>query len=137
LIRRASMPLTAVRRSIATVAASPAGSGASAAASPTATSSSWHRRIAAFAFCTSAYPVLGQTRARRELMGVTLGSLTFARQAGGLAGAAVFGWAALAATGGLGAAGLTVVFAAAAAVLLVAYVTASAVTSPAATSSPS
>ena len=90
---------------------------------------------AAFAVCTSAYTVLGQTRADRALMGVTLGSLTFARQAGGLAGAAVFGWLALAATGGLGAAGLTVVFAAAAVVMLVAWLTAPAVTSSDAVSS--
>ncbi|MGW4524710.1 MFS transporter [Amycolatopsis sp. NPDC004378] len=92
---------------------------------------------AAFAVCTSAYTVLGQTRAKRDLMGVTLGSLTFARQGGGLAGAAVFGWLALVTTGGLGAAGLTVVFAAAAAILLVAWLTAPAVTSSEAVSSPS
>ncbi|MEU5260728.1 MFS transporter [Amycolatopsis sp. NPDC021455] len=92
---------------------------------------------AAFAVCTSAYTVLGQTRADRALMGVTLGSLTFARQAGGLAGAAVFGWLALATTGGLGAAGLTVVFGAAAAVMLVAWLTAPAVTSSEAVSSSS
>jgi MFS family permease len=92
---------------------------------------------AAFAVTTSAYTVLGQTRAAKDLMGVTLGSLTFARQAGGLAGAAVFGWLALATTGGLGAAGLTVVFGAAAAVLLVAWLTAPAVTSSAAVSSSS
>ena len=92
---------------------------------------------AAFAVCTSAYTVLGQTRAKRDLMGVTLGSLTFARQAGGLAGAAVFGWLALATTGGLGAGGLTVVFAAAAAILLVAWLTAPAVTSSEAVSSSS
>jgi MFS family permease len=92
---------------------------------------------AAFAVCTSAYTVLGQTRADRALMGVTLGSLTLARQAGGLAGAAVFGWLALATTGGLGAAGLTVVFGAAAAVMLVAWLTAPAVTSPEAVSSSS
>ena len=89
---------------------------------------------AAFAVCTSAYTVLGQTRAARDLMGVTMGALTFSRQAGGLAGAAAFGWLALATTDGLGAAGLTVVFAAAAAVMLVAWFT---VTSPAAVSSPS
>ncbi len=92
---------------------------------------------AAFAVCTSAYTVLGQTRARRDLLGVTLGSLTFTRQAGGLAGAAVFGWLALAMTGGLGAAGLTVVFGAAAAIMLVACVTAPAVTSSEAVSSSS
>jgi hypothetical protein len=92
---------------------------------------------AAFAVCTSAWTVLGQTRADRAWMGVTLGSLTFARQAGGLAGAAVFGWLALAATGGLGAVGLTVVFGAAAAVMLVAWLTAPAVTSPEAVSSSS
>ncbi|MET8845928.1 MFS transporter [Amycolatopsis sp. NPDC004625] len=84
---------------------------------------------AAFAVCTSAYTVLGQTRAKRELMGVTLGSLTFARQAGGLAGAAVFGWLALATTGALAAPGLAVVFAAAAATMLVAWLTAPVVTS--------
>ena len=92
---------------------------------------------AAFAVCTSAYTVLGQTRAQRELMGVTMGALTFARQAGGLAGAAVFGWLALATTGGLGAAGLTVVFGAAAAVMLVAWLTAPGVTSSEAVSSSS
>jgi len=92
---------------------------------------------AAFAVCTSAYTVLGQTRAKRDLMGVTLGSLTFARQAGGLAGTAVFGWLALATAGGLGAAGLTVVFAAAAAIQLVAWLTAPAVTSSEAVSSSS
>ncbi|MGW5717335.1 MFS transporter [Amycolatopsis sp. NPDC003865] len=92
---------------------------------------------AAFAVCTSAYTVLGQTRARRDLLGVTLGSLTFARQAGGLAGAAAFGWLALATTGGLGAAGLTVVFGAAAALMLVACVTSPAVTSSEAVSSSS
>ncbi|RSD10509.1 MFS transporter [Amycolatopsis eburnea] len=92
---------------------------------------------AAFAVCTSAYTVLGQTRADRALLGVTLGSLTFARQAGGLAGAAVFGWLALATTGGLAAPGLTVVFAGAAAVLLVAWLTAPAVTSGEAVSSSS
>ncbi|SFW74483.1 MFS transporter [Amycolatopsis australiensis] len=92
---------------------------------------------AAFAACTSAYTVLGQTRARSGLMGVTMGSLTFARQAGGLAGAAVFGWLALATTGGLAAPGLTVVFAAAAAVMLVSRLTAPAVTSSAAVSSSS
>ncbi len=90
---------------------------------------------AAFAVCTSAYTVLGQTRAARDLMGVTLGSLTFARQAGGLAGAAVFGWLALATTGGLAAPGLTVVFAAAAGTMLVAWLTSPAVTSPDAVSS--
>jgi MFS family permease len=92
---------------------------------------------AAFAVCTSAYTVLGQTRAKRELMGVTLGSLTFARQAGGLAGAAVFGWLALATTGGLGAPGLAVVFAAAAATMLVAWLTSPVVTSAGAVSFPS
>ncbi|HET6704861.1 MFS transporter [Amycolatopsis sp.] len=92
---------------------------------------------AAFAGCTSAYTVLGQTRADRALLGVTLGSLTFARQAGGLAGAAVFGWLALAGTGGLAAPGLTVVFAAAAATMLVAWLTSPAVTSSAAVSSSS
>ncbi|MFI5588365.1 MFS transporter [Amycolatopsis sp. NPDC051758] len=92
---------------------------------------------AAFTVCTSAYTVLGQTRAKRELMGVTMGSLTFARQAGGLAGAAVFGWLALATTGGLGAAGLTVVFAAAATTMLVAWLTSPRVTSPDAVSFPS
>ncbi|MEV6825543.1 MFS transporter [Amycolatopsis sp. NPDC051102] len=91
---------------------------------------------AAFAVCTSAYTVLGQTRAARDLMGVTLGSLTFARQAGGLAGAAVFGWVALATTGALAAPGLAVVFAAAAATMLVAWLTAPRVTSPGAVSSP-
>jgi hypothetical protein len=85
---------------------------------------------AAFAVCTSAYTVLGQTRAKRALLGVTLGSLTFARQAGGLAGAAVFGWLALATTGALAASGLAVVFAAAAATMLVAWLTAPVVTSP-------
>ncbi|WP_410569383.1 MFS transporter [Amycolatopsis sp. cmx-4-61] len=92
---------------------------------------------AAFAVCTAAYTVLGQTRADRALLGVTLGSLTFARQAGGLAGAAVFGWLALATTGGLAAPGLTVVFAAAAATMLVAWLTSPGVTSAAAVSSSS
>jgi MFS family permease len=92
---------------------------------------------AAFAVCTSAYTVLGQTRAERELLGVTLGSLTFARQAGGLAGAAVFGWLALATTGGLAAPGLAVVFAAATATMLVAWLTAPAVTPADAVSSSS
>ncbi|MCR6483224.1 MFS transporter [Amycolatopsis sp. OK19-0408] len=92
---------------------------------------------AAFAVCTSAYTVLGQTRAARDLMGVTMGALTFARQAGGLAGAAVFGWLALATTGGLAAPGLTVAFAAAAVTMLVAWLTAPAVTSAEAVSSPS
>jgi hypothetical protein len=92
---------------------------------------------AAFAVCTAAYTVLGQTRAKRELMGVTLGSLTFARQAGGLAGAAVFGWLALATTGGLTAAGLTVVFAAAAVTMLVAWLTSPVVTPSGAVSSTS
>jgi len=92
---------------------------------------------AAFAVCTSAYTVLGQTRAKRELMGVTLGSLTFARQAGGLAGAAVFGWLALATTGGLAAAGLTVAFAAAAVTMLVAWLTSPVVTPSGAVSSTS
>ncbi|WP_290059261.1 MFS transporter [Amycolatopsis solani] len=92
---------------------------------------------AAFAVCTSASTVLGQTRADRTLLGVTLGSLTFARQAGGLAGAAVFGWLALVTTGGLAAPGLTVVFAGAAAVMLVAWLTSPAVTSSEAVSSPS
>jgi MFS family permease len=90
---------------------------------------------AAFAVCTAAYTVLGQTRAARELMGVTLGSLTFARQAGGLAGAAVFGWLALATTGALTAPGLTVVFAVAAATMLVAWLTSPRVTSTDAVSS--
>jgi len=49
----------------------------------------------------------------------------------------VFGWLALATTGGLTAAGLTVVFGAAAAIMLVAWLTAPAVTSPAAVSSSS
>ncbi|WP_410634103.1 MFS transporter [Amycolatopsis sp. cmx-4-83] len=92
---------------------------------------------AAFAVCTSAYTVLGQTRADRALLGVTLGSLTFARQAGGLAGAAVFGWLALATTGGLAAPGLTAVFAGAAAVMAVAWLTSPVVTSSEAVSSPS
>lgn len=83
---------------------------------------------AAFALCTSAYTVLGQSRAARDLIGVTMGSLTFARQAGGLVGVAALGWLALATTGGLGASGLAVVFAAAALVALVAWVTAPAVT---------
>ncbi|WP_103348146.1 MFS transporter [Amycolatopsis sp. CA-128772] len=90
---------------------------------------------AAFAAGTSAYTVLGQTRADRALLGVTLGSLTFARQAGGLAGAAVFGWLALATTGELAAPGLAVVFAAAAATMLVAWLTAPAGTSSAPASS--
>ncbi|MEV6872148.1 MFS transporter [Amycolatopsis sp. NPDC051128] len=92
---------------------------------------------AAFGVCTSAYTVLGQTRAKRELMGVTLGALTFARQAGGLAGAAVFGWLALATTGGLAAPGLTVVFAVAAGTMLVAWLTSPVVTSSDAVSFPS
>jgi MFS family permease len=92
---------------------------------------------AAFTVCTSAYTVLGQTRAKRELMGVTMGSLTFARQAGGLAGAAVFGWLALATTGGLAAPGLAVVFGAAAATMLVAWLTSPRVTSSDAVSFPS
>ncbi|MFG1644431.1 MFS transporter [Amycolatopsis sp. NPDC049252] len=92
---------------------------------------------AAFTVCTSAYTVLGQTRAARELMGVTMGSLTFARQAGGLAGAAVFGWLALATTGGLAAPGLAVVFGAAAVTMLVAWLTSPRVTSEDAVSFPS
>ncbi|WP_328451245.1 MFS transporter [Amycolatopsis sp. NBC_00438] len=91
---------------------------------------------AAFTVCTSAFTVLGQTRAARDLMGVTMGSLTFARQAGGLAGAAVFGWLALATTGGLAAPGLAVVFGAAAVTMLVAWLTSPRVTSGDAVSFP-
>jgi len=90
---------------------------------------------AAFALCTSAYTVLGQSRAARDLIGVTMGSLTFARQAGGLLGAAALGWLALATTGGLGAPGLAVVFAAAATVALVVWLTSPTVTPAEAVSS--
>ncbi|WP_246258319.1 MFS transporter [Amycolatopsis anabasis] len=96
---------------------------------------------ASFGLCTSAYPLLGQARARRELLGVTMGAFVFARQAGGVLGTAVFGWVALLATGGFGPAGLTVVFAAAAVAMLGAWLSSprassEAVTHSAAVSSP-
>ncbi|MFD9964177.1 MFS transporter [Amycolatopsis sp. NPDC058986] len=90
---------------------------------------------AAFAVCTAAYTVLGQSRAARDSIGVTMGSLTFARQVGGLLGTAVFGWLALATTGGLEAPGLTVVFAAAAGVMIAAWCTSPARRAEAVTSS--
>ncbi|UJW32185.1 MFS transporter [Saccharothrix sp. AJ9571] len=73
-----------------------------------------------FMLVVSAYTVLAQGRAAPAEMGATMGVFTFARQAGGVAGTTVLGWLALLVTGGFGAAGLTVVFAAAALAMVVA-----------------
>ncbi|HEV7977310.1 MFS transporter [Amycolatopsis sp.] len=75
---------------------------------------------ASFGLCASAYTLLGQSRAAIDVMGATMGAFSFARQAGGVLGVAVFGWLAVLVTGSLGKAGLTVVFAAAAFVMLAA-----------------
>jgi MFS family permease len=76
---------------------------------------------ASFGLCASAYTLLGQSRAAMDVMGATMGAFSFARQAGGVLGVAVFGWLAVLVTGSLGKAGLTVVFAAAALIMLAAW----------------
>jgi MFS family permease len=78
---------------------------------------------ASFGLCTSAYTLLGQSRAARDVLGATMGAFSFARQAGGVLGAALFGWLAVLTTGSLDRAGLTVVFLAAALAMLGALLT--------------
>jgi MFS family permease len=78
---------------------------------------------ASFGLCTSAYTLLGQSRAERDVLGSTMGAFSFARQAGGVLGAALFGWLAVLITGSLGRAGLTVIFLGAALAMVGAWLT--------------
>ncbi|ASR35201.1 MFS transporter [Prauserella marina] len=75
---------------------------------------------ASFGVCTAAYTLLAQTAAAPALLGATSATFVFGRQAGGVAGTALFGWLALLVAGDFSAAGLTAVFAAAAVLMLAA-----------------
>ncbi|GAB2907956.1 MFS transporter [Streptomyces mayteni] len=77
---------------------------------------------AALGLSMQAYTLLAQGRARVELIGATMGTLTFARQLGGSLGTAAFGWVVLAAA--TERAGLTLALGVAAGCLVAALVVA-------------
>jgi MFS family permease len=72
---------------------------------------------AALGLSMQVYTLIAQSQAPKELIGAAMGTLSFARQAGGVLGIAIFGW--LVPTGGL-----TVIFVAAAAIVAIAAMTA-------------
>jgi MFS family permease len=76
---------------------------------------------AALGLSMQAYTLIAQARAPADIMGATMATLSFARQIGGSAGIALFGWITLLAAGP---AGLSLVFALAALALAIALVTA-------------
>ncbi|WP_431927518.1 MFS transporter [Amycolatopsis tucumanensis] len=75
---------------------------------------------AAFGLTASAYTLLVQTTAAKEVLGASMGVLAFARQAGGVVGTAGLGAVAVLCTGGFGSPGLTIAFACAALAMAVA-----------------
>ncbi|WP_191244847.1 MFS transporter [Amycolatopsis deserti] len=75
---------------------------------------------AAFGLTASAYTLLVQTTAAKDVLGASMGVLAFARQAGGVLGTAGLGAIAVGVTGGFGGAGLTTAFTAAAVAMAVA-----------------